>query len=814
MVKGAILGALLLALANFSSAAIAGSQIDKPWTASWIDEPSSDPVKPGVFHFRKEFELAEQPPTFPIRISADNRYRLYVNGIEVSNGPARGDILHWRYESVDIAAQLKPGINVIAALVWNMGEFKPAAQISLRTALVIQGDSPEAAVVNTGTDGWKVFASRAYTFKRVEGNDTGGFYVAGPREELDAREYPWGWEQPGFNASGWVDAKPIVQQFASPVALARGSQMNGSAAEWQLVPRNIPLPEQAPVRFAAVRRAEGVEVPKSFLAGKQSILVAPNSKAVLLLDQASLTVGYPVIKASGGAGAKATIIYAEGLFDAAGNKGNRDEVDGKTIRGLRDTIRFDGGEGRQFQSLWLRTWRYVQVEIETVDQPLRIDDISGILAVYPFRQKASFTSDAKWIAPVWDMNWRALRMSAFETFWDTPYYEQLQYVGDTRIESLMSIYQTGDDRLMRNAIEQFDDSRTSEGLTASSYPSSLRQQIPPFSLWWVSMVHDYWMLRDNTAFVRGRLQGVRDVLDWYERHLDKTGLLGPMPWWNYLDWAKNYPNGVPPGGGTGHSVAINLQFVLALQHSAELEQALGRPHEAQRCRELAGRLIAALRTKAWDSSRGLFVDSLETRSFSQQTNSLAILANAVPDGLQRSVAEKMLADKDLEPATFYFRFYVDEALQRTGLADKYLDRLEPWKEMIRNGMTTTAETPEPTRSDSHAWAAHPNYQLLATVLGIRPAKPGFVRVSISPALGGLKQAAGRMPHPNGEISVAYRMRGDALQAEINLPKQVTGEFSWRGSELELRGGTNTISCRQGKCRSSDAKPSAHTESQH
>lgn len=534
----------------------------------------------------------------------------------------------------------------------------------------------------------------------------------------------------------------------------------------------------------------------------------------MLLDQASLTVGYPVIKASGGAGAKATIIYAEGLFDAAGNKGNRDEVDGKTIRGLRDTIRFDGGEGRQFQSLWLRTWRYVQVEIETVDQPLRIDDISGILAVYPFRQKASFTSDAKWIAPVWDMNWRALRMSAFETFWDTPYYEQLQYVGDTRIESLMSIYQTGDDRLMRNAIEQFDDSRTSEGLTASSYPSSLRQQIPPFSLWWVSMVHDYWMLRDNTAFVRGRLQGVRDVLDWYERHLDKTGLLGPMPWWNYLDWAKNYPNGVPPGGGTGHSVAINLQFVLALQHSAELEQALGRPHEAQRCRELAGRLIAALRTKAWDSSRGLFVDSLETRSFSQQTNSLAILANAVPDGLQRSVAEKMLADKDLEPATFYFRFYVDEALQRTGLADKYLDRLEPWKEMIRNGMTTTAETPEPTRSDSHAWAAHPNYQLLATVLGIRPAKPGFVRVSISPALGGLKQAAGRMPHPNGEISVAYRMRGDALQAEINLPKQVTGEFSWRGSELELRGGTNTISCRQGKCRSSDAKPSAHTESQH
>lgn len=161
MAKGAVLGALLLAPTILSPAASADQQADKVWTASWIDEPYSEPAKPAVFHFRKEFDLAQQPSTFPIRISADNRYRLYVNGVEVSNGPARGDILHWRNESVDIAAQLKAGANVIAALVWNMGEFKPAAQISLRTALVIQGDSPEAVLVSTETSGWKVFASHA-----------------------------------------------------------------------------------------------------------------------------------------------------------------------------------------------------------------------------------------------------------------------------------------------------------------------------------------------------------------------------------------------------------------------------------------------------------------------------------------------------------------------------------------------------------------------------------------------------------------------------------------------------------------------------
>jgi alpha-L-rhamnosidase len=358
----------------------------------------------------------------------------------------------------------------------------------------------------------------------------------------------------------------------------------------------------------------------------------------------------------------------------------------------------------------------------------------------------------------------------------------------------MSIYQSGDDRLMRNAIEQFDDSRTSEGLTASSHPSSLRQQIPPFSLWWIAMVHDYWMLRDDQPFVRARMQGVRSVLDWFENHVDETGLLGPMPWWNYLDWAKNYPGGIPPGGGKGHAIAFSLQFVIALQQASELEQALGRSAEAERCRELAARLIGAVRAKAWDADRGLFVDSLEKRVFSQQTNALAILAGAVPDGKQRAVMETVIAAPSLEQATYYFRFYVDEALQRTGLADRYLERLGPWRDMIANGLTTTAETPEPTRSDSHAWAAHPNYELLATVLGIRPAQPGFRKVLIAPALGTLKRASGKMPHPKGEIQVSYRLSATTLNAAVTLPADVPGEFRWRGETLTLRGGRNTITC--------------------
>ncbi len=115
------------------------------------------------------------------------------------------------------------------------------------------------------------------------------------------------------------------------------------------------------------------------------------------------------------------------------------------------------------------------------------------------------------------------------------------------------------------------------------------------------MVHDYWMHRDDPAYVRGLLPGVRGVLGWYERHLDETGLLGPMPWWSFVDWAKEWPVGVPPGAKDGHSTTITLQFAYALQRAAELEDAFGLPGEGARYRALAQKLTAAARAKAWDA---------------------------------------------------------------------------------------------------------------------------------------------------------------------------------------------------------------------
>jgi hypothetical protein len=217
------------------------------------------------------------------------------------------------------------------------------------------------------------------------------------------------------------------------------------------------------------------------------------------------------------------------------------------------------------------------------------------------------------------------------------------------------------------------------------------------------------------------------------------------------------------------------------------------PGLAATYRARADSVVHATRARAWDSVRHLFRDSPDTVAFSQHTNVLAILAGAVPDAERRALMTRVLADTTLAPATYYFGFYVLEALREAGLADQYVDQLAPWRRMLALGLTSTPENPEPTRSDTHAWAAHPNYGLLATVLGVRPASAGFRTVRIAPALGPLRRAEGRIPHPLGDIDVGLeRVGATGLHGVVTLPATVTGTFEWAGKRLTLRPGRQDI----------------------
>ncbi len=756
--------------------------LSSPWTARWISHPTADREAFGVFHFRTTFTLAAAPDRFVVHVSADNRYRLFVNGAAVARGPARGDVARWRFESVDIAPQMKAGKNVLAAVVWNFGDNAPMAQHTVETAFILQGDTDLEEVANTDA-GWRVYQNPAYQEITMTQEDVDWYFAVGPGERIDGSQYPWGWESPGFDDTDWPAALPVATGYP------RGITSHGELPYWMLVPRDIPAMEESPLRLQALRRAEGVEAHDGFLRGDRPLQIPARTKATLLVDQGHLTTSYPELAVSGGKGASITLRYAESLFHERRQKGNRDEVEGKMLYGNFDTFVADGGEQRRFEPLWFRTYRYIQVEIETAQQPLVLHDLRGAFTAYPFQQNASFLSADSDLGRIWDVAWRTARLCAGEHYYDCPYYEQLQYVGDTRIQALISLFVSGDDLLVRRSLRDFDHSRIPEGITASRYPSRLPQYIPTYALFWVSMIHDYWMLRDDPDFVEGFLTGVRGVLDWYDGYVDEQGLVSATPWWNFVDWAPEFPSGVPPGTDDGPSCLISLQVAYTLNQAAELADAFGRPDEAGTYRTRREALEDAAFDQCWDADRMLFSDAPRGTAFSQHANLFALLAGTIPPHARHATLERIIEDDSLVQATFYFQFYLHEALRRAGMADGYLPMLDGWREMLDLGLTTFAEKPEPTRSDCHAWSASPNYFLLSLVAGIGPEGPGFRRVRIEPAMGPLEWLEARMPHPAGEIHVRLERRGeDGLEAQVTLPEGLEGSFHWGGQQRVLTPG--------------------------
>lgn len=761
------------------------------WSARWIAAPGAPAQQYGVFHFRKSFPLAEVPARFVVHVSADQGYQLFVNGRPVSRGPARSDTWHWNFETVDLAPFLSRGNNVLAAVVWHGGENAPYAQMSFQTGFLLQGDGDAEALVNTDTS-WRVLQNLAYSPEPLDMARLQTYIVVGDGERIDGAAYPWGWEQPRFDDRNWPKARALWYG-AKPRGL-------GSDGNWMLVPREIPPMEVRFERLAHVRRAEGVAVTDDFLKGESPLIIPPGTRATILLDQGHLTNAFPQLIANQGKDATITLTYAEAMIDSKREKGNRNEVEGKTILGKQDVFIADGGTNRRFSTLLFRTWRYVQLDIQTQNEALRLDDFYGMFTGYPFEEKAVFRSSDTTLQDIWKVGWRTARLCAQETYVDCPYYEQLQYTGDTRIQALISLYVSGDDRLMRKAITDFNHSRVPDGLTQSRYPCRDMQIIPTFSLFWVSMVHDYWMHRRDDVFVQSCMDGIRDVLKWHEDRLDpNTGMNGPLDWWNFVDWSWGWSNtehfgGVPDGARNGGSAILSLQYAYTLQQAAEIFRHFDTDSpEAFAWSKRAAAIAGATEKNCWDNSRNLLADTPEKKAFSQHANIWAVLTDAIPKSEQAALLQRIMTDGNIRQATYYFKFYLFEALKKTGSGDAFLPQLAPWRQMLANGLSTFAENPEPVRSDCHAWSASPVYQFLSTVCGIKPGAPGFRTVRIEPFLGNLGFAEGEMPHPAGKISVRLQKTASGgLFADVELPAGITGMLIWNDKAIPLKPGLQHI----------------------
>ena len=760
--------------------------------ANWISHPqalSEDPRKPVALQFRREVELNRVPVKAIVKVSADNRYVLYVNGRRVDAGPSRGDLSHWRYREMDLAPFMRPGKNVIAAQVWNDGAAAALAQISAKTGFYLTAtDAAVGRLLDTGP-AWSVridpsrsVASGPSQMAKAVGHSK--YYAAAPPETHDANLRANDWSSAVTKAPDWIAAVNAVTE--------------GQSAPWALVIDRLPPMRYKPLPAGKLVRSEGIGASRF---PQTRTTIPANTIATLLFDAGALQAAYPSLVVSGGRGTEITMTYSEALYGKDKNYlPDRAQLSGGQMLGLTDTFRVDGSNKSVFQPFWWRTWRFVELRISTGSEPLRLDTFTRYATGYPFEARARFESDDPALNRIWQIGSDTVKLDAHETFMDTAYWEQLQYIGDTRIQALVSYLVSGDARLGVQAMEAFDDSKVN-GLPQSRWPSRERQSIPPFALLWIGMLHDYWLHQPNLAPVQRSLPGVRSVLEYYRGHLKADGLVGTTPGWEFIDWRPTLSNAPWSRDERPKSdrCIITLLYIGSLKQASELEMAAGDADQADANRATANQLSQAVNAQCWSEDRGLYADNPDKTVFSQHANALAVLYDVAPRTAQVGIIDRITvrnggiaAPEGVTGTTYYFAFYLARALDHAGLGGRYSELLRTWREMLNQNFTTWPEEPDPTRSDSHAWSAHPTADLLRIVAGIQPASPGFVKVRIAPHLGPLESLNAAMAHPSGMISVRYRLKGKTLRATIRLPESVSGEFIWGGQRFELHGGQNQL----------------------
>lgn len=742
--------------------------------AAWLTHP--DDAEPGgteirVLRFARTFRSDGETLVFDV--TADERFYLTIDRRFVARGPHRGTVQNWTYQSYRLP--LEPGEHTVEATVWRLGAAAPLAQLSYRLGFCFKAEGAYDAALTTGKAAWRVCALEGLKSIGMAAGVMGvgeGFEMTGTgiydRQGAD-------WQEP-----------TVIRRPVNAAHGVWGVRQDG----WMLFPSE--LPDQTELRVRPGRFVAGAAM-------RFPLVVPARSKVTVLWDLDRYICAYPEAVVQGGRQGRISWRWAESLRGPSNDpkqprptKGDRRAWRGKTFDGFGDVFLADGREKAVFQPPWFRCGRWCELTVETEDEPLTIADLSLIESRYPLSCDSRFEAvgDSR-LAPVQDICVRSMQMCAHEMLFDCPYYEQQMYPGDTRVQLNVLSAMSSDDALIRRAIDFFALNARDDGMVPFNFPTRGLQEGASYTLCYLGMYHDYLMNHANRAWLKARLPGVRGTLSGFEAYARADGLLEGLPGWSFLDWVPRpaWKGGWAPGSRQGGANAeLNLFYLAALQGVAEIEETFGNGALAAHWRGKAERLRAAIVEVFFDDRRGLFASDGAHEVYSEHAQCLALLTDVFEGGRAQALFDRLVASSDLCPASVYFSYYLFEAYFKFARADLFLKRLDLWKGYIDLGATTCLEEPEypghDSRSDCHAWGAHPLWFLRTGVAGIRSAAPFYARVRIAPQPVGLTNIRTEYPHPSGRmIRLDVVFEEARVRGTVETP--VPGTFVWKGNVVEL-----------------------------
>ncbi len=692
------------------------------------------------YYFKKSF-VASVGDTLTADICADTRYQLYLNGNLVCEGPCQGAESVNYYESADLTPFIKDGENLLFVKVLYVTDgYFTTLFPGLYPALWFDGRLTHNGETTSlcADDSWECLRDDSVLFSQAIGL------------------HP---SMPPFEE--WLGEKsltPIVlQKKYEPTLKNRCINPYGVFEPKSMTRRIIPhLTEQVRRSMTEVRRGEGY----------------------VIYDTGEYTTAKVYIDLKAPKNSIVKVTYAECCsfapprYAIAQDKRIRDDV-------LNPDSRIDGGcdiihasgEKETFSPFWFRAFRYIKIEYPQ-DTDCNISAPVYAPYFYPLDDAGSFECSDDRYNKMWHISRNTLLCCTHEMYVDCPYYEQGQYIMDAGLEMLYTFRASSDKLMPRKSILDLAASQIDDGMLCANYPAKRTQVIPNFTLYWVLMAREYIRYSGDISSIKPLLGVIDKALEAFENLKNDDGLIGPTPYWAYIDWVPGWPYGTPIGAQTSPLTVTCLMYATALRAASEICDKVGKSARAEEYRVRAEEMIEKVNARCYDSEIGLYRDLPDTESFSQHTTVWAILSGAVTGDEAGALIDRTFnSEVKVAKCSFSINHYLFRALEASGRYCYAPKLFEGWQRMLDLHCTTWCENPDSPRSECHAWSSAPTYEFSEMTLGVYPIGDGYSSIRIRPHISdlGITWAKGTVPTPIGVIEIDWKKENGIFELNVTLP---------------------------------------------
>ncbi|RLT37871.1 MAG: hypothetical protein DWI57_13055 [Chloroflexi bacterium] len=697
-----------------------------PAHARWIGSDHPFDLHEVYLDFRSpaDFSLDPQLASAQLFISADSRYKVWVNGVFVGRGPARSWPHAQQFDSHDIAPLLHTGKNSIAVQVYQPG-YSHFAYLHRGAAGLLAWLECDSTIALVSDQSWRVRRDPSFSaaVERVS------IYSSGV-EERDLRLAD-DWSAPDYNAAAWAAAR-IVAPAESPLWSGLRQRTTPLLGEERTIFTSQPLCRlgsmvtESDDPHAQIRTGWPAAPPLTLAMDKAgwftpTIKVGETAYWLFDLGHGHTCQGIAEVEGAGG---------AESLLVSYGDKRRDGELvisDPTTYCRVHLTDRTHLQAGDQIvEGFSLRGGRFLLFALTGPAWPgLRIR--FGVrTAAYPLLDDRPLTTDDPELDAIIRLCETTLRACLQDTFVDGVWRESSQWLGDALVQAQALWAMSSDARPMRATLEMAAQGAYADGVLPSILPGEVHSYcVVDYNFSWVELLAFYFSATDDQDFVVRQWPTLTKLLERFHQDSASDGLIRSQPGRRlFLDWSpqsRQEPNAV-----------YNLRYLYALQQAAGLAEALGGA-EAQWV-EVWGKRAKALRlcvAAAFRSDERWWDDS-QRSTRSQLAAALALLTGAAEmdewNGLAAALVARSLnlddsqRDGQLVLASPFMHHYIFEALHRAGQNDAVVEIIRcRWGRWAAGGFPTTWENWNvdfPDGSQCHAFSAHPRYHL-ARILGER-----------------------------------------------------------------------------------------------